>query len=93
MSNLNKKGIADIISETLGITKKDALVNVDLVFDTITNALANGNTVDIFGFGKFEVKERAERKGINPATKETITIPATKVPGFKASKTLKDQVK
>ena len=55
--------------------------------------LVNGNKVDISGFGKFEVKTRAERTGINPATKETIQIPASKAPGFKAAKALKEAVK
>ena len=59
----------------------------------IANALKEGAKVDIAGFGKFEVKERSERTGINPQTKENITIPASKVPSFKASKTLKDFVK
>lgn len=91
--NLTKKLLADKVAEDLGITKKDSLETVTAVFDTISESLKDGDTVDISGFGKFTVKERAARKGINPATKETIEIPATKVPSFKASKTLKDIVK
>ena len=55
--------------------------------------MKDGKRVDISGFGKFEVKERAARKGINPQTKEVIEIAAAKVPGFKASKSLKDSIK
>lgn len=90
---LNKKGLIDVVANKLDITKKDATVAVETVFEAITESLANGNKVDISGFGKFEVKTRAERTGINPATKETIQIPATKAPGFKAAKALKEAVK
>ena len=90
---LNKKGLIDVVANKLDITKKDATVAVETVFEAITEALVNGNKVDISGFGKFEVKTRAERTGINPATKETIQIPATKAPGFKAAKGLKEAVK
>ncbi len=90
---LNKKGLIDVVANKLDITKKDATVAVETVFEAITEALVNGNKVDISGFGKFEVKTRAERTGINPATKETIQIPATKAPGFKAAKALKEAVK
>ena len=90
---LNKKGLIDVVANKLDITKKDATVAVETVFEAITESLVNGNKVDISGFGKFEVKTRAERTGINPATKETIQIPATKAPGFKAAKALKEAVK
>lgn len=90
---LNKKGLIDVVANKLDITKKDATIAVETVFEAITEALVNGNKVDISGFGKFEVKTRAERTGINPATKETIQIPATKAPGFKAAKALKEAVK
>ena len=90
---LNKKGLIDVVANKLDITKKDATVAVETVFEAITESLANGNKVDISGFGKFEVKTRAERTGINPATKETIQIPASKAPGFKAAKALKEAVK
>lgn len=90
---LNKKGLIDVVANKLDITKKDATVAVETVFETITESLVNGSKVDISGFGKFEVKTRAERTGINPATKETIQIPATKAPGFKAAKALKEAVK
>ncbi|MEG0077468.1 HU family DNA-binding protein [Anaerorhabdus sp.] len=93
MEITNKKVLADLIAEKNGMTKKAATETLDLVFDTIAETLKNGGKVDISGFGKFEVKQRPERKGINPATKEAITIAASKAPGFKAAKALKDIVK
>ena len=90
---LNKKGLADQVAEQVGLTKKDAAAVVDAVFASITETLAKGGEVDINGFGKFSVKKRAARQGINPQTKEVIKIKAAKVPTFKASKTLKDIVK
>lgn len=94
MSNIvNKKALAEVIAAKTGMTKKAATETVELVFDEISASLSNGDKVDISGFGKFEVKERAERIGINPATKEKITVPATRVPAFKAAKALKESVK
>ncbi len=93
METINKKLLAQAVVEQLGITKKDAMIAVDTIFDEITKALGEGNKVDVSGFGKFEVTERAERLGINPATKEKITIAASKSPKFKAAKNLKDAVK
>ena len=93
MEIMNKKMIAEAVAENQNITKKQANAIVDCIFDTMSEALKDGVKVDITGFGKFEVKTRASRTGINPQTKESIEIPATKVPGFKASKTLKDLVR
>lgn len=93
MEILNKKGLVEVVATKLEITKKDATVVVDTVFDSITSSLVEGNKVDISGFGKFEVKTRAARTGINPATKESIEIPASKAPAFKAAKALKEAVK
>lgn len=90
---LNKKALSEIVAEKLGMTKKDANSAVEAICETVTEELAKGNKVDISGFGKFEVKERAARQGINPATKEPIQIAATKVPAFKAAKALKEAVK
>lgn len=90
---LNKKALVDIIAEETGVTKKAATETVELVFDTIANTLKNGSKVDIPGFGKFEVKHRNSRIGINPSTKEPIEIPSSNVPTFKAAKALKDIVK
>ncbi|MBQ7889278.1 MAG: HU family DNA-binding protein [Erysipelotrichaceae bacterium] len=90
---MNKKALAEAVAVQTGMTKKAATETVELVFDMMAETLKNGGKVDISGFGKFEVKTRAERVGINPATKEKITVPASKIPGFKASKSLKDAVK
>ncbi len=93
MEAVNKKVIAETVAEKHNLTKKESAEIVDLVFDTVADALKEGAKVDIAGFGKFEVKTRAARTGINPQTKETIEIPSSKVPGFKASKSLKDLVR
>ena len=90
---LNKKGLVEVVANKLDITKKAATLAVDTIFEEITNALANENKVDISGFGKFEVKNRPERTGINPATKQPMTIAASKAPAFKAAKALKEAVK
>lgn len=93
MTTINKKSLVEAIVQELGITKKDATVAVDTVFNTIVETLAEGGKADISGFGKFEITERAARTGINPATKEKIQIAASKSPKFKAAKALKDAVK
>lgn len=90
---VTKKALADEVANAQGMTKKAAQATVDCVFELIGNALKNGNDVDLSGFGKFTVRERAARSGINPRTKEKIKISASKAPSFKASKTLKDLVK
>lgn len=81
------------VAEKAGITKKAAGEAVDAVLSTISEAMAAGDKVTLIGFGTFEVRERKERKGVNPATKEEIIIPAAKVPAFKAGKALRDQIK
>lgn len=90
---LNKKALAEKLAETHNLTKKEAAEIVELVFDTIKEELSNEGKVDIAGFGKFEVKHRNARLGVNPATGAKIQVAASKVPGFKASKALKDAVK
>ena len=93
MESINKKTLTEVIADNHGMTKKQAADIVDLVFHTMAEALRDGKRVDITGFGKFEVKTRASRTGVNPQTNEPIEIPSSKVPGFKASKTLKDFVR
>ncbi len=90
---LTKKDLAEGLAEKEGLTKKAAAEIVNYVFDEAAETLKNGGSVDISGFGKFSVKERAARTGINPQTKEKIEIKPARVPAFKASKTLKDLVK
>ena len=93
MADVNKKTLVESLAKDCDLTKKDAKAVVDYVFDYIQKNLKKGNKVDLSGFGKFEVKHRKARTGINPATKETIKIPASKVPGFKPAKAFKELVK
>ncbi|MGG3920382.1 HU family DNA-binding protein [Geobacillus thermodenitrificans] len=90
---MNKKELIKSVVETTGLPKKDVTAVVDDVFDKITEALKNGDKVKLSGFGNFEVRERAARKGRNPQTGEEIEIPASKVPAFKPAKSLRDAVK
>ncbi|WP_225047286.1 MULTISPECIES: HU family DNA-binding protein [Lacticaseibacillus] len=89
----NKAELIESVSGTTGLTKKDATAAVDAVFSSIQDALAKGDKVQLIGFGNFEVRERAARKGRNPQTGAEIEIPASKVPAFKPGKALKDAVK
>ena len=89
---MNKTELIAAVAERSGITKKDAERVMNATVDTITASLVSGDKVQISGFGIFETKEREARVGRNPRTKETIEIPATRQPIFKASKTLKDTV-
>jgi len=94
---MNKSELVDALANATGMTKADAGKSVDAMFDTssgiIAKALKKGNRVQITGFGTFEVKKRKARTGRNPRTGETIKIAATKTPGFRAGKGLKDAVK
>ncbi|ABO67501.1 HU family DNA-binding protein [Geobacillus sp. G4] len=90
---MNKTELINAVAETSGLSKKDATKAVDAVFDSITEALRKGDKVQLIGFGNFEVRERAARKGRNPQTGEEMEIPASKVPAFKPGKALKDAVK
>ena len=74
------------------MARKDAERVINAAIDAVTAALANGDKVQLSGFGSFEVKDREARMGRNPHTKEAVEIPATKVPVFKASKALRDTV-
>lgn len=89
----NKSELIEKVASATDLTKKDASAAVEAVFDTITETLSNEEKVQIIGFGTFEVRERAARKGRNPQTGEEIQIPASKVPAFKAGKALKGSVK
>jgi DNA-binding protein HU-beta len=88
-----KKDLVDRIATDAGLTKKQAGAAVDSMLDSIASALKAGDTVLLTGFGKFEVRTRAARTGINPKTLEKISLPASKVPAFKAGKALKVAVK
>lgn len=90
---MNSKELAGIVADKARLTKKDAEIAVEAAFDAIGQALVAGEEVRIPGFGIFSVKERAARQGINPSTRESIEIPASKAVGFKVSKNLKDSLK
>jgi len=89
---MNKAELINAVAAAADVSKKDAEAVVATTLDTITAALKEGDKVQLVGFGSFEVKKRAERIGRNPKTKESIKIPASKVPVFKAGKALKDSV-
>ena len=88
-----KKDLIDKVASDAGLTKKQAGAALDSVLEAITGALKKGDSVLLTGFGKFEVRTRAARTGINPKTLEKIKLPATKVPAFKPGKALKSAVK
>ena len=89
---MNKTELIAAVAEKTGLTKKDAERVINATVETITSSLVKGDKVQVSGFGIFEVKAREARVGRNPRTKETIQIPATKLPAFKAAKALKDAV-
>ena len=89
---MTKTELIAAVAEKAGLTKKDAERVINATMETITESLVKGDKVQVSGFGIFEVKAREARVGRNPRTKESIQIPATKLPAFKASKTLKDAI-
>ena len=89
---MNKSELIAAIAAKTGDTKKDAEATLNAFIDVVTEALVKGEKVQLVGFGSFEVRKRAARKGRNPQTKEEIKIPASKAPVFKAGKALKDVV-
>ena len=89
---MNKAELIAAVAAKTGETKKGAEAAVNAVVDTVKAALAKGDKVQLVGFGSFEVRKRAARKGRNPQTKEEIRIPASKAPVFRAGKSLKDLV-
>ena len=90
---MNKAELIAAAAEKAELSKKDTEAAVNAVVDVITAALKKGDKVQLVGFGSFETRKRAARVGRNPRTKETIKIPASSVPTFKAGKALKDSVK
>lgn len=89
---MNKQELISSVAEKSGLTKKDSEKAVNAVFGSIEESLAKGDKVQLVGFGTFEVRSRAARKGRNPQTGAEIEIEAAKVPAFKAGKALKDSV-
>ena len=89
---MNKAELISATAEKAGLSKKDSEKAINAALDTIVAALKADDKVQLVGFGVFEVKNRAERVGRNPKTKEEITIPASKIPQFKPGKTLKEAI-
>lgn len=90
---MNKSELVDLVAEKAGMSKKDSEKAVKAVLDSITDGLVKSEKVQLVGFGTFEVRNRKEREGRNPATGEKIKIEPLKVPAFKPGKALKDRVK
>ncbi len=89
---MNKSDLIAAIAAKTGETKKSAEATVNAFVEVVTETLVKGDKIQLVGFGSFEVRKRAARKGRNPQTKEEIKIPASKAPVFKAGKALKDLV-
>jgi DNA-binding protein HU-beta len=89
---MNKAELIAAVAAQTGETKKGAEATINAFVETVMEALSKGDKVQLVGFGSFEVRKRAARKGRNPQTKEEIKIPASKAPVFKAGKALKDLV-
>ncbi len=90
---MQKTDFIKAVSDRAEVSQKDAKKVIDTALEVITESLQNGEKVTLTGFGTFEVRQRQEREGVNPQTREKIKIAATKTPGFSASSTLKDAVK
>lgn len=91
-SIMNKAEFVAAVADTAELSKTDAANAVDAVVEVVKKALKKGDTITLVGFGTFQVRKRAARTGRNPRTGENIKIKASKVPGFKAGKALKDAV-
>ena len=89
---MNKSELIAAMAAKTGETKKNAEASLNALIEVVKETLAKGDKVQLVGFGSFEVRKRAARKGRNPQTKEEIKIPASKAPVFKAGKVLKDLV-
>ena len=89
---MNKSDLIDAVADKCDLSKKDSEDAVNAVVSAIRESLGKGEKVQLVGFGTFEVRARNARTGINPQTKKAISIPATKVPAFKAGKALKDAI-
>ena len=87
---MNKNDLVDAVAERTGLARSDAARAIEAVLGAVTDALKAGDTVALSGFGSFAAKTRAARTGRNPRTGETLSIPASRAPAFKAGKALKD---
>lgn len=93
MANINKDALIDTVSSKTDLSKKDIESVIDIMVEKITEEIRKGNKVTLTGFGTFRISNRAAREGINPQTKQRITIPAMKLPKFTAGKSLKEAVR
>ncbi|MFH1088564.1 MAG: HU family DNA-binding protein [Patescibacteria group bacterium] len=89
---MNKSQIIELISRKANVSKKVATQSMDILVNTVKSNLAAGKTVTITGFGTFSVSARAARNGVNPQTGKPIRIPSSKVPRFKAGKSLRSLI-
>lgn len=89
---MTKADLINLIAEKGEYSKKDAEKALSTVIDSITDVLASGDKITLVGFGTFEVRDRAAKEAINPLTKESVHVPAKKVPAFKAGRALKEAV-
>jgi DNA-binding protein HU-beta len=89
---MNKAELIDSVAQKAGISKKDAGIAIEAMLDSINNALAQGERVQLTGFGTFEVRSREERRGRNPQTGAEIRIPARRAPVFRAGKAMKESL-
>ena len=89
---MNKNELVSAVAKQAELSKKDAGLAVEAVFEAIASALEKGDKVQLIGFGTFDVSERAAREGQNPRNGEAMKIAASKAPRFKAGKALKDRV-
>lgn len=90
---MNKEQLVNAIAERAGLTKKDANAALEAFVNVVESAVANGDKVQLVGFGSFEARQRSARRGRNPQTGAELEIPATTVPAFKPGHTFKDMVK
>ena len=92
MPNVSTQQLVETVAERTGLPKGQAKQAVNAVMEAISEQLAAGNRIQLSGFGSFDVRERSERQGMNPKTKEKMTIPASKAVGFRAASQLKQRV-
>ncbi len=90
---MQKTDFVKSVADRANVSQKEAKQVIDSALDIITESLKGGEKVTLTGFGTFEVRQRQEREGVNPQTRQKIKIAATKTPGFSASSTLKEAVK
>ena len=89
---MTKSDLIIRIAEARDLTKKEAAIIVDTIFECITESLASGDKVELRGFGSFKVKKRRSREGRNPKTGDRVSVDAKRVPYFKAGKELRERV-